>query len=480
MTKKRTETSTYTPAPSVPEELSERYVVVSAAMSGAITVSEGARRLQMSRNHFQTLMHRAQSAVLEAITPALPGRPRRSEHEVELEARANRLERENARLEHELSILGRMMGAASDLLHRRATARQGRTRSSSSSTSTPTTTAPDPPEEPDGDLRGHALRWANELAENALDLKLAARAVGVSPSTLTRWRARARRAEPLARRRGPAPSKPQPAARAAVEHEVRATRGLVGAAALARTTGTSRRIAAAIKAEVMTLMERERISACERIVITQPGVVRGFDQKWLPTTDGLRPALVCSDASIPYRTHVALADRYDEDAVLAALEEDFSENGPPAVLRLDRARVHRTPRVDALLRRYRVLRLHGPPRRPQYYGQLERQNREHDAWVRAAAPLSPAPLAHDLRRMVATLNERWPRRTLRWRTAGDVWRNRAPLVIDRDALADEVEQRAARIIASCGPLDPAVATRYAIEHALESRGLLRRRGGIEC
>lgn len=190
-------------------------------------------------------------------------------------------------------------------------------------------------------------------------------------------------------------------------------------------------------------------------------------------------ALVCADGAIPYRTHVALATRYDEESVIAALEEDFSENGPPVVLRLDRARVHRTPRVDALLRRYRVLRLHGPPRRPQYYGQLERQNREHDAWVRAAAPLPPAPLAQDLRRMTAALNDRWPRRTLHWRTAGEVWRDRAPLLIDRVALAEEVDQRAARIIATDAARDIDVANRFAIEHALESRGLLRR-GGTEC
>lgn len=40
----------------------------------------------------------------------------------------------------------------------------------------------------------------------------------------------------------------------------------------------------------------------------------------------------------------------------------------------------RTPEVDRLLQRYQVLALHGPPRHPYYYGQLERQNREHRAW----------------------------------------------------------------------------------------------------
>jgi transposase InsO family protein len=241
-------------------------------------------------------------------------------------------------------------------------------------------------------------------------------------------------------------------------------------------------VAAAIKEETLCAIERDRVNACQRITITEPGVVRGFDQKWLETTEGLKPALVCADSAIPYRTHIVLADAYDEASVIATLEADFEANGPPLVLRLDRASVHRTPRVDRLLRRYRVLRLHGPPRTPRYYGQLERQNREHEAWVSAGRVLAPRELAADLTRMRDALNDRWPRRTLQWRTAADVWRTRAPLAVDRDALAQEVDERAARILTTLrsNALDADVARRFAIEHSLESRGLLRRRGGIEC
>ncbi len=489
MTKKRQpETSTYTPAPSVPEEIAERYVVVSAAMSGAMTVSEAARRLQLSRNHFQTLMHRAQTAVLEAITPGLPGRPPKSDREKELEVELKRLQRESARLEHELSLSAKMLGAVSDLMHQRSTSRatsrqaKTKTKSTSSSTSTPATT-PDPPgEEPDGDLRKVTLEWAEALAREHATLQVAARAVGVSATTVSRWRRRVRRGEPLACRRGPSTHSPPEVARSVVEREVRATRGLVGAAALARATGTSRRFAATVKAETRTAMERERQSACERITINEPGVLRGFDQKWMPTTEGLKPVLVCADGAIPYRTHIVLADAYNESEVLHALEEDFEANGAPLVLRLDRARVHRTPRVDGLLRRHRVLRLHGPPRMPRYYGQLERQNREHEAWVAAGELLTPRELARDLTRMRVALNDRWHRRTLQWRTAAEVWRARAPLDVDRYALALEVDRRAECILTArpTRTVDEDVARRFAIEHALESRGLLRRRGGTEC
>jgi hypothetical protein len=48
----------YTPAPRVPSELLPRYKVMLEVLSGELTVSEGARRLGLSRNHFQTLMHR--------------------------------------------------------------------------------------------------------------------------------------------------------------------------------------------------------------------------------------------------------------------------------------------------------------------------------------------------------------------------------------------------------------------------------------
>lgn len=53
---------TYEPAPQVPSALRERYATMLEVIQGRITVSDGARRLGMSRNHFQTLMHRAWGA----------------------------------------------------------------------------------------------------------------------------------------------------------------------------------------------------------------------------------------------------------------------------------------------------------------------------------------------------------------------------------------------------------------------------------
>lgn len=108
---------------------------------------------------------------------------------------------------------------------------------------------------------------------------------------------------------------------------------------------------------------------------------------------------------------------YDHASVIAALTADFEKHGPPLVARLDRAACQRTPDVIALLGESEVLMLHGPPRHPQYYGQLERQNREHRAWLRQVGTLTHEELPRSAARMRTALNALWPRPTLDWCTA---------------------------------------------------------------
>lgn len=50
-------------------------------------------------------------------------------------------------------------------------------------------------------------------------------------------------------------------------------------------------------------------------------------------------------------------------------------------------------RVAEVLRSHGVLLLHGPPRHLGYYGQLERQSREHRAWLTASGELDPRALS---------------------------------------------------------------------------------------
>ena len=163
---------------------------------------------------------------------------------------------------------------------------------------------------------------------------------------------------------------------------VRATHGLVGAQSLGKQCGLPRRTAAVIKRRELREMEIERKARCATVTIMAPGIVRGFDAMHLSCTEGKVYWLVAADAAVPYRTSIATVADYDADHVIAALRADFELHGPPIVLRLDRIACQRTPDVHRLLTEYEVLPLHGPPRHPYYYGQLERQNREHRAWQR--------------------------------------------------------------------------------------------------
>jgi transposase InsO family protein len=254
--------------------------------------------------------------------------------------------------------------------------------------------------------------------------------------------------------------------------------GLIGADALAHCIGgLSRRAARTIKMEVCTLLERERKHHSQHVVVTAPGVVRGFDAMQI------RPGihwLVAADGAVPYRTALQSVPRYDGRAVAAFLEADLRRSGEPLVLRLDRAKQHQTSEVRDVLERHGVLVLHGPPCQPGYYGQLERQNREHRAWLRTSTHRPKLSDTHEA--MLSAFNARWPRRTLGWKTAEELWNARPPIRVDRAAFRKDVSRRAERIRRKLDmkgkPKD--LAERLAIEQALEARGLLRRKKGRGC
>src|SRR5262249_35550163 len=159
--------------------------------------------------------------------------------------------------------------------------------------------------------------------------------------------------------------------------------------------------------------------------------------------------LVSGDGSVPYRTSIAVVESYDGPSVAAALELDFALNGPPLVVRLDRARCHKTDDVLTVARSWGVLLLHGPPRHPGYYGQLERQNREHRGWLDARHPPTPEALAAAVEPMRRALNGLWRRPTLGWRTAEQLWNERSPLIEDRSKMREETRERAQRILLRC-------------------------------
>jgi len=301
------------------------------------------------------------------------------------------------------------------------------------------------------------------MRKTAAPTRVCAEALAVSTSTIRRL-ARPPRTSPRP------PRRPDPGRAERVREVVRATHGVVGAANLGRMSGLPRRMCAEIKSRELREMEVERKERCARVAIAAPQVIRGFDAMHLQATDGPAYWLVAADGSVPYRTSVATVPAYDADHVIEALRADFEINGPPLVLRLDRIACQRTHEVEQLIEHYEVLGLHGPPRYPRYYGQLERQNREHRAWCKLLQPASRAELAAHAQAMRTSLNALWPRPSLNGWTAEQAWHANRPLDINRRELRRDVEQRATGLQRS--GVERLRARRIAIESALTERGLL--------
>lgn len=462
----------YTAAPQVPAGQSERLAMILEVLAGSRSVSEAARTLGMSRNHFQTLLHRGLGALVQSITPHTAGRPAKPQQVNALEAENDRLKRENLRLQAQVEMTDRLLNAASGLLQGRIRpSRVGRTRRK-------TAAADDDKAESEA---GRQLGDIDRMRRAGISARFAAAIAGVHPSTVRRWRWRKRHCcQRLRRSTSSVPAELQRCAAGIV----RELRGQVGAASLARSVaGLSRRQAARVKSRTLTDMERERKAALTRVHITVPGIVRGMDGLFIHTRQGNAHALVAADASIGYRTTVAVDRRYDAQLVTRALQRDIEANGAPLVYRFDRAMAHDAHAVEDVLQRHEVLVLHGPPYYPQFYGQLERRNREHRAWIADdLQELSVDEVEARMLQMLAALNGLWRRRSLCWATASEVWQSRPRLDLDRSKLRDEVNERAARIGRHLqlrgNPAD--LAQRLAIEQALEQRGYLRQTVGGWC
>lgn len=84
--------------------------------------------------------------------------------------------------------------------------------------------------------------------------------------------------------------------------------------------------------------------------------------------------------------------------------------------------------------------------------------------------------------MITTLNTLWRRPTLAWRTAAEVWTERASLEFDRDEFRCDVARRAAYLPRhlDARASDAGLPERLAIEQALTERRLLRRTPGGWC
>jgi transposase InsO family protein len=458
---------TYVEAPKVDAQLQSTWEAILGAYVGMIEVSEGARRLGLSRNHFQTKMHTAMAAAVETLLPKPKGRPPKPQRERELEEENDRLRRELGKAQQELETVNRILGVATAFVKERS--RTSRTKKEKAVDASKK-------EDPDGEARAklQVIEW---LRAQGLKVEDAVNAVVCSKSTYGRYKVKSVRGEKLVHRRGPGPKELTPEVRLRIEERARATHGTIGAAPLAKQVGGSRRDCAKVLAELNTTVELERKATTMRVSIAAPGIIRGMDQKYVHGRE--RVLLICADGQVPYRTTITAPERYDAEAVVDVLARDISEHGAPLVYRMDRASVHRVPDVKRLLADHRVLQLHGPPRRPQYYGQTERQNRENEAWL-SRAWWPGKDLLVECETMKTELNL-VPRRTLGWQSARTKWENRPEVEGWRDELWNEVQDRVARNWRQCeGQARIEDVERLVIEDALISRGLVRIEPGGWC
>lgn len=116
----------YQRAPRVSPDLLPRYKAVSEVLAGVLSVSEAARRLKLSRNRFQSLMHRALEGLLAGLRVKEPGRPPRPEWEKGLRQEAEALRRENERLTKQAKSTDQLLSLARGVLTIRRSPRQNR------------------------------------------------------------------------------------------------------------------------------------------------------------------------------------------------------------------------------------------------------------------------------------------------------------------------------------------------------------------
>jgi transposase InsO family protein len=453
----------YKSAPEPPADpiLRRRYDAIMSVLAQTQTVTAAAESLDMSRNHFQTILHRVLEAMIDAMTPKPAGRPAKPAREAALEAELEEVKAELAALQDHTAMMKRMMGALTSIVS--GPTHSQRSRSRSKTTTSSVQKPSDKPSSEDPEPATTMRQAVAAMREADVPRKLCAKALGVSESTIgRRLHATVPNARPHRRQDERAYQR--------VREIVRATHGLVGAQSLGKRCGVPRRAAAVIKRHELREMELERKARCARVSVAAPGIIRGFDAMHLPCTEGKSYWLVAADAAIPYRTSIATVPVYDAAQVIATLIEDFERHGAPLVIRLDRIACQRTPEVHEMLDRYQVLPLHGPPRHPYYYGQLERQNREHRAWQLQLGPLTHVELCDAGDAMRTALNALWARPTLDWCTAEEAWLQRPTVDVDRTELRAEVHHRASGLVNS--GLELLAAQRMATEAALIKRGLL--------
>lgn len=471
----------YVKKPLVPDQARARYEMAVRIMSEEVTISAGAAQLGLSREQMQTIVHRAQEAMLKAVMPQPRGRPRKDPELVTLE-------KENATLKRKMRSLGvkaEAMEGARDLLleelqdrleQANQTKRERAVKRAQAALSPPGTKTKTGSNDDSGPIR--KLRCATGLRRIGAKWSVVTQAVRTSYKTLRRWAARASSRRHLRDRRGPGPKAPPDEVLVAeATQRVRATKGQIGAAALAKALpGLSRRQAAVIKLATKRELERVRRQSAHRVHVHARGVIRAFDALALKVDGALQYGLAACDRATAFLTSLRYAASYDTEAVADVLETDFHRFGAPLVLLMDNASCHKTALIEDLLEDWGVLALYSPPRYPQFNGGCERKVRD----CRSILDDIEFPNARSVREALATtrenLNELRPGRSLGWCTPKQAWQATSAPFVDREALRASVTRQSISLLTSAKlantRLSVATARRIAIKQTLQSEGLI--------
>ena len=135
----------YTTQPKMPPDIAALYEAILQALTGTLTPTEAAEKLNLSTVQCHNLLNRAAAGVLEALLPKKPGRKAMPQVERRLREENERLRKENLRLQERVDTIDRLMTVAGGILRGQVRAVRRKKK--------PGEGGGDEPEDPDGAAR---------------------------------------------------------------------------------------------------------------------------------------------------------------------------------------------------------------------------------------------------------------------------------------------------------------------------------------
>jgi hypothetical protein len=218
-----------------------------------------------------------------------------------------------------------------------------------------------------------------------------------------------------------------------------------------------------------------------RYEITGSNVMWSEDGTGFKERGRKKELVVAQDEHARFKVGYKLVDGpADEEAVHGNLEAAFARYGTPLVLKHDGGAIFHGRRIQALLRKHRVIELTGPRHYPQYNGKKERSMRDIKSFVRAMRRHGrPLTLRQRIDATVHDLNHDRPRPVLAGRTAHEVFEQDRIGLPDRGRFAEQVDRTEQQLHdAATTRAERESARRRAIEQVLLAYGLMKEIGDV--